>query len=395
MITLDKRLTWTERGRLWFRLSIRLILAILIVVLAMNFGKQLISLFMPFILALLVAMALNPTIQKIQVRHGFKRSKITIVLIVSLFIVSVIIAWILLNSIATEVFELLNGWEDLFIGFQNSLAEIEAFAQKMIIKFNLTVDIPDHGILDSITAMIFDYLKELTSDVSGLTAFARDRVVAITSFGVSLLIFLMACYFITDEYPSICSRFTGRIGENLTKLLNQIKAITVAAFGGYIKARAIVATGVAIIIFIGFLITKQEYALIISIIMGILDFIPIIGSGTVLVPWSIIAFITGSYGKGAELLIIYGVVTVFRNIAEPKLVGDKTGLSPTLSLITIYIGMRLGGVVGMILGPVLTMVVINSLKIGVLKDTREDIRMAVIDIIDILHNKWDSNAKET
>lgn len=383
----QKELSWKERGRLWFRLSIRGIVGVIIALLVIKFGKTVISLFMPFILALLVAMAINPLILKIQSRVKFRRSKITIFVLVIIFTLSLTVLWILLSAIATEVIGLLNGWEELFNGFQQSIQNLEVITQELLLKINSDIEIPDHGIIDSLTSTIFEYLKVAVSDFSSLTAFARDRVVGITSFGVSVLIFAMGCYFITADYPTICNNLANRLGVNLTELLNQVKAITIAAFGGYIKSRAIVAAGVGFIIFIGFILIGQEYALLLALIMAVLDFIPIIGSGTLLVPWSIIDLLTGNITQGLQLLAIYGVVTVYRNIAEPKVVGDKTGLSPTLSLITIYIGMRVAGVVGMILGPVLTIVIINSLKIGVLRDTRDDIQMAVMDILSILNNK--------
>lgn len=382
-----KELSWKERGRLWFRLSIRGIVGVIVALLIIKFGKTVISLFMPFILALLLAMAINPLILKIQSRVKFRRSKITIFILVIIFTLSLTVLWILLSTIATEVIGLLNGWEELFNGFQQSIQNLEAITQELLLKINSDIEIPDHGIIDSLTSTIFEYLKVAVSDFSSLTAFARDRVVGITSFGVSVLIFAMGCYFITTDYPTICNNLANRLGVNLTELLNQVKAITIAAFGGYIKSRAIVAAGVGFIIFVGFILIGQEYALLLALIMAVLDFIPIIGSGTLLVPWSIIDLLTGNITQGLQLLAIYGVVTVYRNIAEPKVVGDKTGLSPTLSLITIYIGMRVAGVVGMILGPVLTIVIINSLKIGVLRDTRDDLQMAVMDILSILNNK--------
>ena len=382
-----KELSWKERGRLWFRLSIRGIVGVIVALLIIKFGKTVISLFLPFILALLLAMAINPLILKIQSRVKFRRSKITIFVLVIIFTLSLTVLWILLSTIATEVIGLLNGWEELFNGFQQSIQNLEAITQELLLKINSDIEIPDHGIIDSLTSTIFEYLKVAVSDFSSLTAFARDRVVGITSFGVSVLIFAMGCYFITTDYPTICNNLANRLGVNLTGLLNQVKAITIAAFGGYIKSRAIVAAGVGFIIFVGFILIGQEYALLLALIMAVLDFIPIIGSGTLLVPWSIIDLLTGNITQGLQLLAIYGVVTVYRNIAEPKVVGDKTGLSPTLSLITIYIGMRVAGVVGMILGPVLTIVIINSLKIGVLRDTRDDLQMAVMDILSILNNK--------
>lgn len=382
-----KELSWKERGRLWFRLSIRGIVGVIVALLIIKFGKTVISLFLPFILALLLAMAINPLILKIQSRVKFRRSKITIFVLVIIFTLSLTVLWILLSTIATEVIGLLNGWEELFNGFQQSIQNLEAITQELLLKINSDIEIPDHGIIDSLTSTIFEYLKVAVSDFSSLTAFARDRVVGITSFGVSVLIFAMGCYFITTDYPTICNNLANRLGVNLTELLNQVKAITIAAFGGYIKSRAIVAAGVGFIIFVGFILIGQEYAILLALIMAVLDFIPIIGSGTLLVPWSIIDLLTGNITQGLQLLAIYGVVTVYRNIAEPKVVGDKTGLSPTLSLITIYIGMRVAGVVGMILGPVLTIVIINSLKIGVLRDTRDDLQMAVMDILSILNNK--------
>lgn len=382
-----KELSWKERGRLWFRLSIRGIVGVIVALLIIKFGKTVISLFLPFILALLLAMAINPLILKIQSRVKFRRSKITIFVLVIIFTLSLTVLWILLSTIAIEVIGLLNGWEELFNGFQQSIQNLEAITQELLLKINSDIEIPDHGIIDSLTSTIFEYLKVAVSDFSSLTAFARDRVVGITSFGVSVLIFAMGCYFITTDYPTICNNLANRLGVNLTELLNQVKAITIAAFGGYIKSRAIVAAGVGFIIFVGFILIGQEYALLLALIMAVLDFIPIIGSGTLLVPWSIIDLLTGNITQGLQLLAIYGVVTVYRNIAEPKVVGDKTGLSPTLSLITIYIGMRVAGVVGMILGPVLTIVIINSLKIGVLRDTRDDLQMAVMDILSILNNK--------
>lgn len=382
-----KELSWKERGRLWFRLSIRGIVGVIVALLIIKFGKTVISLFLPFILALLLAMAINPLILKIQSRVKFRRSKITIFVLVIIFTLSLTVLWILLSTTATEVIGLLNGWEELFNGFQQSIQNLEAITQELLLKINSDIEIPDHGIIDSLTSTIFEYLKVAVSDFSSLTAFARDRVVGITSFGVSVLIFAMGCYFITTDYPTICNNLANRLGVNLTELLNQVKAITIAAFGGYIKSRAIVAAGVGFIIFVGFILIGQEYALLLALIMAVLDFIPIIGSGTLLVPWSIIDLLTGNITQGLQLLAIYGVVTVYRNIAEPKVVGDKTGLSPTLSLITIYIGMRVAGVVGMILGPVLTIVIINSLKIGVLRDTRDDLQMAVMDILSILNNK--------
>ena len=118
--------------------------------------------------------------------------------------------------------------------------------------------------------------------------------------------------------------------------------------------------------------------------LAVLDFIPLLGSGTVLVPWAVIDLFMGQYERAAGVMIIWGVVALFRRVAEPKFVGNQTGLSPIVSLISIYVGMRVAGVVGMILGPVLTLVALNLLGLGLLDGTKADFCLAVEDAAAIL-----------
>lgn len=90
-----------------------------------------------------------------------------------------------------------------------------------------------------------------------------------------------------------------------------------------------------------------------------MDFIPIIGAGTVMVPWAVIDLFMGNYFHAVQLMVIWGTIALFRRVGEPKFVGDQTGLSPIASLISIYIGWRLAGVLGMILGPTIALIALN------------------------------------
>lgn len=131
------------------------------------------------------------------------------------------------------------------------------------------------------------------------------------------------------------------------------------AMFGYLKAQLILSGVVTLIIFISLLFWGQNYALIIAIICGIIDLIPFFGSGTILIPWAVVELFLGHYGKTLFLLILSLSLFLFRKLAEPKVVGNQTGLSPLLSLISIYVGMKIGGVIGMILAPILCMIIIS------------------------------------
>jgi predicted PurR-regulated permease PerM len=156
------------------------------------------------------------------------------------------------------------------------------------------------------------------------------------------------------------------------------------AFGGYIRSQLILTLGVFIILALGFAITGQSYGLVLAVVFAVMDFIPIIGSGTVMVPWMVIDVITGQYGHAIGFAVVWGLIAVFRRVAEPKVLGDQTGLSPILSLVGIYVGMRLAGVAGMIFGPLIILVCINLGKLGIFRPTANDLRMAGSDIRAIL-----------
>ena len=146
----------------------------------------------------------------------------------------------------------------------------------------------------------------------------------------------------------------------------------------------LLSVGVFFILLAGFLVIRQPYALLLALGLAVLDFIPIVGSGTVMVPWAVIALFTRDFRSAIEIMVIWGVVAMFRRVMEPKFVGDQTGLSPILSLVSIYVGMKLAGVLGMILGPILLLIVRNLSEMGMFRNIHRDLTAAAGDIAAIL-----------
>ena len=161
------------------------------------------------------------------------------------------------------------------------------------------------------------------------------------------------------------------------------------AFGGYIKSQLLLSLGVFVILTVGFLVIRQPYSLLLAFVLAVMDFIPIIGAGTVMVPWAVVDLITGDYRQAIELMVIWGIIALFRRVGEPKILGDQTGLSPILSLVGIYVGMRVGGVLGMVVGPLLLLVCINLAKLGIFRPVVADLRLAVRDVAAILKGSGD------
>ena len=106
-----------------------------------------------------------------------------------------------------------------------------------------------------------------------------------------------------------------------------------------------------------------------------MDFFPFFGSSVILVPWAIVAFLQGDWVCTVFLLALTFVLFLFRKLAEPKVVGDQTGLHPLLSLMSMYVGMKLSGILGMILMPILWMAAISLYRVGFFDPTIQDFRL--------------------
>ena len=108
---------------------------------------------------------------------------------------------------------------------------------------------------------------------------------------------------------------------------------------------------------------KIEYSLLLAIIIAFIDILPVLGVGTVLIPWGLITLLMKDFRTGTGLLILYGIITILRQFIEPKIIGKSLGLHPLVSLISMYMGFRLFGVFGMITGPLTAMVISSVIRI--------------------------------
>lgn len=376
-----QELSWKERGRLWMRLGIRLALTAAVVLLLVFAVPPLVSLFMPFVLAVVLAWLLNPLVRWIQRKLKISRKVISVLLILLVFAVAGGLLTLFVYEIGKEVYSLIMNWETVGLAIGETLAVLGERFERFFTRLSPEVMGWITGAYERLGGWLQEAVPKLLASVG---VRAGNVAMSLPSAAIAAVVFLMATYFITADYPRIRLIATDHMSPGVHSFLSRLKKIAVGAFGGYVRAQLILSLVVFFILMIGFYLTGQSYALLLAFVFAVMDFIPIIGSGTVIVPWTVISLVTGDYRKALELMVIWGFICVFRRVAEPKVVGDQTGLSPILSLVSIYVGMRLGGVLGMVLGPVVLLILINVWKMDVLSGTRGDIRLAVWDIHSIL-----------
>lgn len=380
----ENELTSRQRLRLWVRIATRLLLLVAIILLLIFAVPRLWNLLMPFALALLLAWMLLPAVRWLQKKLKLSRKAISMVLVILVFAAVGGIVAAFIWALVQQVMNLVDNWNNVLDSIVSSINSLEKYFDRE--SSFISPDVISN--IDSMLARAVDWAKDavpsfLNTAASRTGTFVRQ----VPSTFVAIVVFVMASYFFTDGYPAMREWITSRVSKPVRSAGHRVRTVFAGAFGGYIKSQLILSFGVFIILVVGFFIIRQSYGLLLAAAFAVLDFIPIIGAGTVMVPWAVVYLFMGNLRGAVQLLVIWGVIVLYRRVAEPKVLGDQTGLPPILSLIAIYVGMKLGGVWGMVLGPILALVLVNLGRQGVYDSALEDIRMAVADVTALLKNK--------
>ena len=168
--------------------------------------------------------------------------------------------------------------------------------------------------------------------------------------------------------------------EFILRYIAYLKKDARGVIGGYFLAQFRIMFVVAVILAVGFLFLDVSYGLVLAVLISILDFLPVFGTGTALFPWAAVKLFTGDYGYAAGLLILYVVTQVARQLIQPKIVGDSMGLPPLMTLFLLYLGFKMKGLAGMILAVPIGLIFINFYKYGAFDSLIENVKILIRDI---------------
>lgn len=326
----------------------------------------------PFIIAFLVALILQKPIRAISKKTKIKRS---IVGAVSVFLIlSVIITAIIL--VGYRLVGEFKGLGSYILAKLHDLPELIKSAESWVIShLAFLPDSIESSLADTISGFIDNLLLYVeqgkTAEGMNLSADSFDLSLITTPLGgiistakhipailTAALISIIACFFVTCDYDSITSLVKNNISEEHEAMIIKVKRLFGDIIGKMIKSYATIIFVTFCEITIGLNVLKLigvydgGYIVAISICTALLDILPVFGTGTVLVPWAIYNFFTGNIGLGIGLLVIYGLITVIRQILEPRLVAMNVGLPPIVTLAGMYLGLQLFGVVGLFALPI-------------------------------------------
>ncbi len=325
-----------------------------------DFAGYIIWLFTPFILSYFISLIVNPMANGIQKRFRLPRSVSAIlVMVLTVGVLGGIVVGILWKVIE----EIRNIYEDFPIIYQNiastwySLKDAFSDFVGMLPKAVQTV-------IDNFWEQSLNWFANLANELEVIQT-AGNAAKKLPNIFISSIVFLISLYFMVSDSKKVANVIKKPFSESFLTRFSELKYEIKNYIGGYIKAQLTIMCISFAIILIGLLILQIKYALIIAIATAIFDALPFFGSGAVLIPWSLVSFITGNFSRGIGLLIIYLTVILMRQLVEPKIVGKNIGMHPLLTLMAMYIGYRTLSIGGMILGPMILVLTVSLYRVGV------------------------------
>lgn len=302
------------------------------------------SYLMPFVVGFLIAFVLKPIISRLTRRFGNQKWSSLLVILIFYIIVASLFFWAMVGLIAgvqSLATQIPSFYQSTFVP---ALQSVKEWVEVSIT--NLAPDVQEiiHSIGTSLIQSIDGIAKSLSS---GMINFITGLVASVPRILLSTLIAIISSFFFTLDYESILNGIAQYIPEKALELMKDIKHGFVTVLGKYAKAYAKLMSLTFVELTIAFFILGIPNPMVVAVMVAVVDILPVLGTGTIMIPWFVIEFITGNSGLGTGLLITYLIITVIRNILEPKIVGDQIGLHPLMTLILIYVGVKLFGFVGL------------------------------------------------
>ena len=340
----------------WTRVA-KNILYVVLLIIGLYLALKLSIFYMPFLIAFIISLMIEPLIKYIMKKTKLTRrtSSIIIFIIVSIILLG-ILAWIII-TLFSESSSLLQGLNDYF-----DKASVQV--QELIQRLNFDkIKLPDE-VLNIVQESSGDFLQTVSNWIRNALNGLINIVTKIPEIAICVGITILALYFICVDKIYILDQIEYHLPKVWVKRLSNHLKDLIQTLGGYLKAEATLILVSFIISLVGlyilsFLNFNIQYPLLMALFIGFVDALPILGSGTVMVPWAIISGLNGDLSLGIAFLVLFIIMSIVRQFLEPKLVSKNIGVHPIFTLIAMYTGFKITGVIGLLLGPIVLIIIKN------------------------------------
>ncbi len=356
----------TEKRREFIINTLYIALVALLVILGFRYVARWLT---PFIIGFVIAFSVNAPVNAICKKININRKFCAIFMLILEYSLIVLLVWGLGSKIVGSLADLFKHlprhYDNIILPFlENAQQQITALTSRISPEtMNTIYDVLESS-LESLRGFIINLSASMGKAIAGMTA-------RLPFFLISFVFSILASIFISTDYQGIVIFIKKQLPPKAALFISDAKRHLGKTVSRYLRAYLIIWVLTFTELSIGLSILKIENSIGIAALIAFADIFPVIGTGTILMPWTIISLITQNYYTALGLIILYIIITLVRNFTEPKIVGDQLGLNPVVTLIAIYLGYIWMGVGGMILLPIITTILVGLHKTGKIKLWKE------------------------
>ena len=349
-----------------------LILVVVIVLGCIFVAPKVILLFMPFIIGWFLALLANPLVRFFEEKIKIKRKAGSVLVIVSVIAGICVLIYAIGNRLVKALIGFLkivpDMWQDMkveFLGVSRKWSNVIDSLPKEVVEkageIGETIGTEVGVIVGELSVPTADAVGDFAGNIPGIV--------------IAVIMCLLSAYFFVTEKDYVGNLFKKIIPASWMKKCLLLKKTTIDVIVGYLKAQLKIEIWVYFILAAGFMLLKVRYGYLIAIPIALLDILPVFGTGTVLVPWTLFKLLSGDYIYALGLMVIWGVSQLVRQVIQPKMIGDSMGMAPIPTLIHLYVGYKLAGVIGMIVAVPFGILVLAMNDAGFFDNAKKSIRI--------------------
>lgn len=318
--------------------------------------------FLPFVVGWIIALMASPLVRFFEEKFKLKRKIGSAFVIIAVIALVVLLIYFVLAWLAEQMGGLLTSLPDMWAGMEADINSMGRRLNTLLARLPADTQLNLNNMADTLSSYIGEFFGRLGTPTIEA---AGNLAMQLPSIFIGMIMALLSAYLFVAERQQINEWFRKHTPVTLQRYYAMICRSLSKSVGGYLKAQLKIEVWMYVLLVIGLGVLKVNYYALIALGIAILDFIPFLGTGTVLIPWAVIKIFAADYQVAVGLLIIWCVGQLARNIIQPKIVGDSIGVPPLPTLVLLYVGYQVGGVVGMIIAVPLGLMVYSMYQEGV------------------------------
>ncbi len=317
--------------------------------------------FMPFVVGFILSLIANPVVRFLEKRIKIKRKYGTVLIIVLVIGAVVLLCYGIGIALIVGIRGFMEYMPTMFENAEVEILEAMERVQGVMRKIPLFQDIQFEQIGDQIAETLSGMVAgEDGVTVNAISGFAKS----LPNLLVSGIMGFLATYFFIADRDKLAERLKRNLPESFQEKTMQMYGQVIRAVGGYFQAQFKIMGVIYVVITIGLMLLKVNYAWLIGFGIAFVDMLPVFGTGTVLMPWAAIKFFSGNYMTAAGMMILYVVALLVHQLIQPRMIGQSVGMNTFATLFFMYLGYQFSGVVGMIVAIPLGMLLIHIYQAG-------------------------------